>query len=98
SQQRSEYANHFRTAVELVRNGRIGKLHTIRIGIGDPSIPCDLPEQPVPEGTDWDFWLGPAPKRGYNEILCPKGVHRGYPNWRRYREYAGGGVADFGAN
>ncbi|HXG08342.1 MAG TPA: Gfo/Idh/MocA family oxidoreductase [Gemmataceae bacterium] len=98
SQQRSEFGGRFRTAVELVRNGRIGKVKTIRIGVGGPAVPCDLPEEPVPEGTDWDMWLGPAPKRGYNEILCPKGVHKHFPAWRRYREYAGGGLADMGAH
>jgi predicted dehydrogenase len=44
SQQRSEFGNHFRKAVELVRNGRIGRLKTIRIGVGGPAVPCDLPE------------------------------------------------------
>jgi predicted dehydrogenase len=98
SQQRSEYSNFFRTAVELVRNGRIGKVQTVHIGVGTPAVPCDLPEQPVPAGTDWDFWLGPAPKRGYSEVLCPKGVHGHFPAWRNYREYAGGGLADMGAH
>lgn len=98
SQQRSEFGNRFRRAVELVRNGYIGKVKTVRIGVGDPNVPCDLPTQAIPDGTDWDLWLGPAPKRGYNEILCPKGVHRHFPAWRRYREYAGGGLADMGAH
>jgi predicted dehydrogenase len=98
SQQRSEFGGHFRLAVELVRNGRIGKLKTIRIGVGAPNKPCDLPTQEVPEGTDWDTWLGPAPFRGYNEILCPKGIHKHFPQWRAYREFAGGGVADMGAH
>jgi predicted dehydrogenase len=88
----------FHQAAELVRNGRIGKLQTVRIGVGAPAVPCDLPDQPVPPGTDWDFWLGPAPKRGYNDILCPKGVHRHFPAWRNYREYAGGLLADMGAH
>jgi predicted dehydrogenase len=98
SQQRSEFGGHFRKAVELVRNGRIGKLKTVRIGVGGPAVPCDLPTQEIPEGTDWDFWLGPAPKRGYNEVLCPKGVHNHFPAWRNYLEYAGGGLADMGAH
>jgi predicted dehydrogenase len=98
SQQRSEFGNRFRFAVELVRNDRIGKLKTIRIGVGGPSKPCDLPEQPIPEGTDWDFWQGPAPERGYNEVLCPKGIHKHFPAWRAYREYGGGQVADMGAH
>ena len=98
SQQRSEFNNHFRTAVELVRNGRIGKVKTINIGVGEPNKPCDLPTQEIPAGTDWETWQGPAPERGYNEILCPKGIHNHFPAWRAYREYAGGGVADMGAH
>jgi predicted dehydrogenase len=98
SQQRSEFGGRFRTAVELIRNGHIGQVKTIRIGVGEPSIACDLPEQPVPEGTDWNLWLGPVPWRGYHEELCPKGIHKHFPAWRRYREYAGGGVADMGAH
>jgi predicted dehydrogenase len=98
SQQRSEFDNRFRTAVELVRNGRIGKVKTVRIGVGGPPVACNLPEQPVPEGTDWNLWLGPAPWRGYNEELCPKGVHKHFPAFRNYREYAGGALADMGAH
>jgi predicted dehydrogenase len=98
SQQRSEFGGYFRKAVEYVWNGRIGQVKTIRIGVGDPAVPCDLPAQEVPAGTDWDFWLGPAPERGYNEVLCPKGVHSHFPAWRNYQEYAGGGLADMGAH
>src|SRR5262249_42018798 len=98
SQQRSEFGNRFRTAVEYVRNGRIGKVKTVHVGVGDPNRPCDLPEQPAPEGTDWDLWLGPAPQRGYSEVLCPKGIHSHFPAWRNYREYAGGALADMGAH
>lgn len=98
SQQRSEFGGHFRKAVELVWNGRIGKLKTIRIGVGGPAKPCDLPTEEVPAGTDWNMWLGPAPERGYNEILCPKGVHKHFPAWRNYSEYAGGAMADMGAH
>jgi predicted dehydrogenase len=98
SQQRSEYGGLFRKAVEYVRNGRIGKVKTVRVGVGAPAVACDLPEQPVPGGTDWETWNGPSPKRGYNEILCPKGIHSHFPAWRNYREYAGGGLADMGAH
>jgi predicted dehydrogenase len=98
SQQRSEFGNHFRLAVELVRNGRVGKLKRINIGVGGPAKACDLGEQEVPAGTDWEFWLGPAPKRPYNEVLCPKGIHGHFPAWRNYQEYAGGGLADMGAH
>ena len=49
-------------------------------------------------GLDWDRWLGPAPKVPYNSTLSPRGDHNHFPAWRRYREYAGGSVADFGAH
>jgi predicted dehydrogenase len=98
SQQRTEFGGKFRLAAELVRSGRLGKIKTVRIGVGDPSRPCDLKEEPVPEGTDWEMWNGPSPKRGYNEVLCPKGLHRHFPAWRNYTEYAGGGLADMGAH
>ncbi len=98
SQQRTEFGGLFRTAAELVRNGRIGKVKTVRVGVGAPPVPCDLPEQPVPEGTDWDLWLGQAPWRGYHEELCPQGVHKHFPAFRNYREFAGGGLADMGAH
>ncbi|MDB5309862.1 MAG: gfo/Idh/MocA family oxidoreductase [Gemmataceae bacterium] len=98
SQQRSEFDGHFRKAVEYVWNGRIGTLKTVRIGVGGPARLCDLPAQDAPEGTDWDFWLGPAPDRAYHSDLCPKGVHGHFPAWRLYQEYAGGQVADMGAH
>lgn len=98
SQQRSEFNNRFRAAVEMVWNGWVGPVKRIRCSVGVPARPCDLPTQEVPPGTDWDMWVGPGPTRGYNEILCPKGVHKGFPKWRDYQEYGGGMVCDFGAH
>jgi predicted dehydrogenase len=98
SQQRSEFGGVFHKACEYIRSGRIGKVKTIRIGVGDPAVPCDLGEEDVPPGTDWEMWLGPAPERGYNSVLCPKGVHNHFPAWRKYREFGGGGLADMGAH
>jgi predicted dehydrogenase len=98
SQQRSEYGNRFRSAVEMIWNGWIGTVKTVRIGVGGPARPCDLPAQEAPPGTDWDTWLGPAPERPYHSDLCPKGVHSHFPAWRSYQEYGGGGIADMGAH
>lgn len=96
SQQRS--SREFRVACELVRNGVIGKISRVEAGFGGPGIPCDLPEEPKEEGLDWDMWLGPAPVRPYNEILSPRGIHTHFPMWRKYREYGGGMVTDWGAH
>ncbi len=96
SMQRS--SREFYIACSLVRNGVIGKVSRVEAGFGGPGVPCDLPEQPTEAGLDWDLWLGPAPLRPYNEILSPRGVHNHFPAWRKYREYGGGMVTDWGAH
>jgi predicted dehydrogenase len=96
SQQRS--SQEFRKACELVRNGRLGKLTRVIVDVGEPSKPCDLPEEKLEPGLDWDRWLGPTPKRAYNSVLAPRGVHTHFPNWRLYREYSGGMMTDWGAH
>jgi predicted dehydrogenase len=96
SMQRS--SKEFRIACELVRNGVIGKVARVEVGIGGPGKPCDLPTETDEPGLDWDMWLGPAPARGYHSELSPRGVHKHFPNWRNYREYGGGMVTDWGAH
>ena len=96
SMQRS--SSEFRIACEMVRNGVIGKLQRAECSFGDPGIPCDLPAEPMEPGLDWDLWQGPAPTRPYNSILSPRGLHTHFPHWRRYREYGGGAVTDWGAH
>jgi predicted dehydrogenase len=96
SMQRS--SNEFRAACELVRNGVIGTVNKADVAVGGPPRPCDLPGEPDEPGLDWGFWLGPAPMRPYNSILSPRGVHKGFPNWRNYQEYAAGMVGDWGAH
>ena len=96
SMQRS--MKEFRVAAELVRNGGIGKLERVSASFGSPGIPCDLPGETAEPGLDWDRWLGPAPSREYNSILSPRGVHKHFPDWRRYREFGGGMVTDWGAH
>jgi predicted dehydrogenase len=96
SQQRS--SKEFRTACEAVRNGRIGKVKQVYVGIGGTSRPCDLPGETPEPGLDWNMWLGQAPERPYNSILSPRGIHNFFPNWRDYREFSGGMMTDWGAH
>ena len=88
----------FRVACELVRNGVIGKIQRVECSFGDPGRPCDLPEEAMEPGLDWNFWCGPGPLRGYSSVLSPRGVHQGFPDWRNYKEYGSGMVGDWGAH
>jgi predicted dehydrogenase len=93
SQQRSEWA--FRKACEIVRNGWIGKVHTIYAGLGEFAPPRTLPEQPIPEGFDYDRWLGPTPWYPYNEERV-KGNYGG--GWRCFWDYGSRKNGDWGAH
>ena len=93
SQQRSERA--FRKAAWLVRNGHIGKVHTIYTSLGEFPQPRTLPEQPIPEGFDYDRWLGPTPWYPYNEMRV-KGDYGG--GWRCFWEYGSRKNGDWGAH
>ena len=86
----------FRIAAELVRNGRIGNLHTVKIGLpGDPSGPEAL-AMPIPKNLNFDMWLGSTPEVPYTEI----GVHpqEGYgrPGWLRHENYGAGMITGWG--
>jgi predicted dehydrogenase len=96
SQQRS--SPQFRYAAELVRNGRIGQLKTVEVGLpGDPSGD-DEPEMPVPKNLNYDMWLGSTPYVYYTE----KRVHpqRGYdrPGWLRCEQFGAGMITGWGAH
>jgi predicted dehydrogenase len=96
SMQRS--SKEFLKACEIVRNGMIGKISQVVVDVGGPSKWCDLPEEAAEPGLDWDMWLGPSPKRAYNSVLSPRGIHKHFPAWRNYREYSGGMMTDWGAH
>ncbi|HEX4122320.1 MAG TPA: Gfo/Idh/MocA family oxidoreductase [Verrucomicrobiae bacterium] len=88
----------FRVACELVRNGVIGQIERVECSYGDPGRPCDLKEEEMEPGLDWNMWCGPGPFRGYSPVLSPRGIFQGFPAWRDYKEYGSGGVGDWGAH
>ena len=88
----------FRQAVEIIRNGFIGEIKSIKVNVGPPPIVYDLPEQPVPDGLDWNKWLGPNEFKHFNAELAPPITQDVYPNWRKYKEFGGGQVSDWGAH
>jgi predicted dehydrogenase len=77
----------FHHACELVRNGRIGKVHKVEVGLPTGGSTDVKPVQPVPEGVDWDFWLGPARWVPYRGIM--------HWNWRWMMDYSGGQLTDW---
>ena len=91
SQQRSD--SRFRTACELVRNGRIGNLQTIRVGLpaNNAKNTGIHPPMPVPPELDYNMWLGPAPYAPYTE-------GRVHYFFRFIFDYSGGQVTNFGAH
>ena len=97
SQQRSD--SRFRFACELARNGRIGKLHTVRVGFGiDPST-GPQPIMPVPENLDYEMWLGPAPRAEYTEKrVHPQNSYYDRPGWLRISDYCCGMITGWGAH
>jgi predicted dehydrogenase len=94
SQQRS--STLFRRACELVRNGRIGDLRTVRVGM--PTGRTDYAKteshkkpEAVPQGFDYNMWLGPAPDAPYAPARC-------HVNFRWNYDYSGGQVTDWGGH
>lgn len=90
-QQRSNIA--FYEPIELIKTGHIGKLRQVNIwanfnyGIGTSQVE----DSNVPEGVDYDFWLGPAPERPFNKA-------RFHGSWRHFWDYGGGLFSDWGVH
>jgi predicted dehydrogenase len=90
-QQRSGFI--FQKAMQMIKGGKIGKLRKVNAwanfnyGVGDSIVP----DEPVPQGVDFDMWLGPAPSRTFN-----KARFHGY--WRMFWDYGGGMNSDWGVH
>jgi predicted dehydrogenase len=95
-QQRSE--PNFCLACELVRNGRIGQVQTIKIGL--PTDPGTEPEAPTaaPANLDYDMWLGPAPWAEYTEKRVHPDKDYERPGWLRISDYGSGMITGWGAH
>jgi len=93
AQQRSDEG--FRKAAEIVRNGLIGELREVHTKIGRFPPPLLQKPEPIPEGFDYDRWLGPTPHEDYFKERV-KGDYGG--GWRRFWEYGTRKLGDWGAH
>lgn len=98
SQQRS--MPQFKKACELVRNGRIGKIHTIYVG-----LPIDKPEEstvekemPVPANLNYEKWLGATPWVPYTEKLVHPQKDFSRPGWLRCEQFGAGMITGWGSH
>ncbi|HOE10995.1 MAG TPA: Gfo/Idh/MocA family oxidoreductase [bacterium] len=89
SQQRSDW--RFRFTCELVRSGRIGRVHTVKVFLPNGSAGGEAPDSDPPDGFDWNMYLGPAPWVPYNK-------DRTFWNFRWFFDYSGGQMTDWGAH
>lgn len=100
SQQRSDGPwPQFRRAVELVRNGRIGTLKTVKVGLPtDPSGKVE-PDMPVPSNLDYDRWLGCTSLAPYTENrVHPQNSLTDRPGWLRIESYCLGMITGWGSH
>ncbi|MCE5185615.1 MAG: Gfo/Idh/MocA family oxidoreductase [Planctomycetaceae bacterium] len=99
SQQRSTNPwPHFKRVCELVRNGKIGQLQNIKIGLpSDPSGP-EEPEMPVPPNLNYEMWLGSTPLVYYteNRVHPQNGYDR--PGWLRCEQFGAGMITGWGVH
>ena len=104
--QRTEIDQRFLLAIALVKAGRIGTVKKVTCGIDRMESSPVIPAVAVPEGLDWDFWLGPAPKVAYRALPEMRtGYGGGVPlfsnchyAFRNWHEYSGGKLTDWGAH
>jgi len=84
---------HWTEAMDFVHSGKLGRIRTVRAWAymnWFPPVP-KIPDEPAPEGVDYDMWLGPAPKRPFNR-------NRFHFNFRFFWDYAGGLMTDWGVH
>ncbi len=93
SENRSQEIKVYHRLCELVRNGRIGQLKSIRVELpsGHTVRPASREAQPPPKELDYNFWLGQAPEAPYCEARC-------HWNFRWNLDYSGGMLTDWGAH
>jgi predicted dehydrogenase len=101
TQQRTEMGQRFLQAIALVRNGRIGEVRKMTCDIGGSTDSGAIPVVPVPQGLNWEMWLGQTPLVDFRfkEVENDRwGATRCHYQFRWWYEYSGGKLTDWGAH
>jgi len=86
-------------AAELIRNGRLGKIHTVTVGVPGSDVGCPpQPEMPVPKNLDYERWQGPAPRAPYTQKRVHPPNSYGRPGWMRHLFYCDGMITNWGTH
>jgi predicted dehydrogenase len=88
----------YREAVDKCWGGEMGAVKSINVNVGPLPRPCNLAGEPIPEGFDWNMWLGPAPWAPYHPYRCSGSFAIDGTSWRSFSDYSGGGMTDWGAH
>jgi predicted dehydrogenase len=88
----------YRKVVDQCWSGEIGPIKSINVNVGPLPQLCYLPGEPIPDGFDWDMWLGPAPWAPYHPYRCSGSYNINGTCWRSFSDYSGGGMTDWGAH
>jgi predicted dehydrogenase len=91
-------AQDYRGVVNDCWSGKLGPIKGINVNVGNPSKPCNLPPENVPDDIDWEMWLGPAPWAPYSGKRCSGSFSTSGNSWRSYIDYSGGAMTDWGAH
>ena len=88
----------YRKTVDACWNGSKGLVKSINVNVGPFPTDCNKAGQPIPDGFDWDRWLGPAPWAPYHPHRCSGSYNIDGTSWRSFKDYSGGGLTDWGAH
>ncbi len=88
----------YRGTVNDCWGGQKGQVKSINVNVGPFPMECNKKGEPIPEGLDWDMWLGPAPWAPYHPHRISGSYNINGTCWRSFKDYSGGGMTDWGAH
>ena len=88
----------YRKTVDPCWDGSKGIIKSINVNVGPLPMDCNKKGEAIPEGFDWDRWLGPAPWAPYHPHRCSGSYNINGTSWRSFKDYSGGGMTDWGAH